>query len=43
MDQAILRLYGDMVSVSVVLSVVSQLPTSWRNDSGSTGILKAFK
>ena len=37
------KLHCDVVPVSVVLGVVSQLPKLWRNDSRSTGKQKTFK
>ena len=32
-----LSLHSDVICVSVVLGVLSQLSKLWRNDSGSTG------
>ena len=37
-----LSLHSDVVRVSVVLGVASQLSKLWRNDSGSTGKKKIF-
>ena len=38
-----LGLHSDIVCVSVVLDVVSQLYKVWQNDSGPTGKQKTFK
>ena len=38
-----ISLHCDVVPVSVVLGVVSQLPKLWRNDSGSTGKQKTLR
>ena len=42
-DHVIFKLtYGDVVRVSVMLGVASQLPKLWQNTSGSTGKQEIF-
>ena len=38
-----LSLHSDVIRVSIVLSVESQLIKLWRNDSGTTGKQKTFE